>query len=146
MDVAKTYILKMKNINWGEIVSFLIPVAWSSLFGAVISALMKMLKVFKTKDEKFSRGFFFQLLFESTACVLFGILFGGLVHNLTDDMVTLMAFSAFGGAFGEKLYNRLSKKVDGMDSVSDLDPTGIMSEIEQEDNDSTNTEKKKAKW
>ena len=121
----------MKSINWSEILSFLLPITLSAGIGALVTALMKVLKIIKAKDEKFSGGFFFQLLFEALTCTLFGILLGALASNFTEQIVSIMAASSMGGMFGEKIYQKLSTKIDKTNSITDLDPTNINDDEEE---------------
>lgn len=135
----------MKNINWGEILQVLSPISLASVFGAVVTAAMKILKIFKDKDKKFSKGFFFQLIFESFSSCLFGILFGALIYVWwSDSIISVMAFAGIGGAFGERLYLRLAQKLDTANSIDDLNPVTMISE-EQEQPDSDNQKKKSKK-
>lgn len=122
MDVAN-FIEKMKQFNWGDFISFMQPVTASSLFGAFVTMLMRTLKVIREKDEKFTRGFFFQLVFEAFACTLFGIILGALATNFTENDMTVWAAASMGGMFGEKIYKRFSHKIEKADSLTDLDPT-----------------------
>ncbi len=94
----------------------LAPPFFASLTGAIITFLMRIRR---------NMGELRDAILEAAFCVLFGTLLGYLVDLFGGHGSWSIAAASMGGMFGEKIYTRMSKKVETLDSDDILHPLSI---------------------
>lgn len=110
----------MKTLNWTDIAAIitnLAPPFIASITGALITLLVR---VRARKNEL--RDIFLEAAF----CIPFGTLLGYIVAIITGHNDWSIAAASAGGMFGEKIYARLSKRVETIEIDDFADPLSIL--------------------
>lgn len=106
--------------NWNDLIAVmanLAPPFFASLTGAAITFLMNLRR---RKNE------LRDVLLEAAFCVPFGTLFGYIVDLFGGHYSWSIAAASLGGMFGEKIYARLSKRVETIGVEDILDPLSML--------------------
>lgn len=106
--------------NWNDVIAFffnLTPPFIASLTGAIITFLMRV----RQHQQELK-----DTILEAAFCVPFGTLLGFVVNSFGAGDSWSIAAASLGGMFGEKIYTRLSKRVDSFETKDLLDPLSIL--------------------
>ena len=107
--------------NWNDVIAIVVNLAppfFASLTGAFITFLMRV-----RQHQNELRDIILEALF----CVPLGTLLGYIVDSFGGGSSWSIAAASLGGMFGEKIYIRLSKRVDTIETHELLDPLSILS-------------------
>jgi metacaspase-1 len=128
--------------HFQELIEGLTPPFFASLMGAFLTFLFK----FKKNTRQLGKwSYWCDALLESMFCVFFGTVIGFLAYLNGTSVGVYLALSSLGGAFGEKLYTRLSKRIETIE-LEDLTggPLSIL-DIDGDEHKNNNTMNTKAK-